>query len=65
MTKLASLRGFEDGRYVVGEADYFVAQGGAGPPLLLLHGVGSAEPHAEPRSLRPRTKGRRAISFPA
>jgi hypothetical protein len=28
MTKLASLRGFEDGRHVVGEADYFVAQGG-------------------------------------
>ena len=33
-----SLPGFEDSRCTVGEADYFVAQGGAGPPLLLLHG---------------------------
>jgi haloacetate dehalogenase len=30
--------GFEDGRCAVGEASYFVAQGGTGPPLLLLHG---------------------------
>jgi haloacetate dehalogenase len=32
------LQGFEDGRVSVGEASYFVARGGAGPPLLLLHG---------------------------
>jgi haloacetate dehalogenase len=30
--------GFEDGRCAVGEATYFVAQGGAGSPVLLLHG---------------------------
>jgi haloacetate dehalogenase len=33
-----SLPGFEDGRRAVGETSYFVAQGGAGPPVLLLHG---------------------------
>src|ERR687895_196325 len=30
--------GFEEGRYSVGEASYFVAEGGEGPPVLLLHG---------------------------
>jgi len=30
--------GFEDGRVTVGEAEYAVAVGGQGPPLLLLHG---------------------------
>jgi haloacetate dehalogenase len=33
-----SLPGFEDHRLEVGEASYFVAEAGAGPPLLLLHG---------------------------
>jgi len=33
-----SLQGFEDGRCAVGEASYFVARGGAGSPVLLLHG---------------------------
>jgi haloacetate dehalogenase len=33
-----SLPGFTDRRWDVGEASYFVAQGGAGPPVLLLHG---------------------------
>jgi haloacetate dehalogenase len=33
-----SLPGFEEGRYSVGEASYFVAEGGEGPPVLLLHG---------------------------
>jgi haloacetate dehalogenase len=33
-----SLPGFDDHRCNVGEARYFVAQGGAGPPVLLLHG---------------------------
>ncbi|TMM14357.1 MAG: alpha/beta hydrolase [Actinobacteria bacterium] len=33
-----SLPGFVDGRLTVGEASYFVASGGAGPPTLLLHG---------------------------
>jgi haloacetate dehalogenase len=33
-----SLPGFEDVRQTVGEASYFVARGGAGQPVLLLHG---------------------------
>jgi haloacetate dehalogenase len=33
-----SMPAFEDGRCAVGEADYFVTQGGVGPPVLLLHG---------------------------
>lgn len=33
-----SLSGFEDRRCGVGETSYFAAQGGAGPPVLLLHG---------------------------
>jgi haloacetate dehalogenase len=38
------LVGFAEGRHAVGEARYFVAQGGEGPPLLLLHGF--PETHA-------------------
>jgi haloacetate dehalogenase len=38
------LRGFEEGIHEVGEARYFVARGGDGPPLLLLHGF--PETHA-------------------
>jgi haloacetate dehalogenase len=33
-----SLAGFEHGRHAVGAASLFAAQGGAGPPVLLLHG---------------------------
>ena len=33
-----SLAGFVDGHHRVGEASYFVSQGGTGPPMLLLHG---------------------------
>jgi haloacetate dehalogenase len=33
-----SLAGFEHAHRWVGEARYFVSQGGTGPPLLLLHG---------------------------
>lgn len=33
-----SLPGCEDGRCAIGDASYFLAQGGAGPPVLLLHG---------------------------
>lgn len=38
------MAGFEEGRHAVGEARYFVAQGGEGPPVLLLHGF--PETHA-------------------
>jgi haloacetate dehalogenase len=33
-----SLEGFEDRGYTIGQAEYFVAVGGDGPPVLLLHG---------------------------
>ena len=33
-----SLPGFADARIAAGEATYYVEQGGAGPPVLLLHG---------------------------
>lgn len=39
-----SLTGFEEGRHRVGNASYYVAATGAGPPLLLLHGF--PETHA-------------------
>jgi haloacetate dehalogenase len=39
-----SLPGFEDQRTAVGGASYYVAHGGSGPPLLLLHGF--PETHA-------------------
>jgi haloacetate dehalogenase len=32
------LPGFDEARQIVGDADYHVASGGAGPPVLLLHG---------------------------
>jgi pimeloyl-ACP methyl ester carboxylesterase len=32
------LSGFAQGRYAIGEASYFVDQGGDGPPVVLLHG---------------------------
>jgi haloacetate dehalogenase len=32
------LAGFEQGRHAVGATQYFVAHGGDGPPVLLLHG---------------------------
>jgi haloacetate dehalogenase len=39
-----SLEGFAESRHLIGAASYFVAQGGEGPPLLLLHGF--PETHA-------------------
>ena len=33
-----SLSQFEHGLHTVGDASYFVAEGGSGPPVLLLHG---------------------------
>jgi haloacetate dehalogenase len=38
MLRHVALPGFEDGRRDVGEVRYFLAQGGDGPPMLLLHG---------------------------
>jgi haloacetate dehalogenase len=39
-----SLPGFQEGRRSIREANYFVAEGGSGPPVLLLHGF--PETHA-------------------
>lgn len=47
-----SLPGFEEERREVGATSYFVAQGGAGAPVLLLHGF--PETHACWREVRPR-----------
>jgi haloacetate dehalogenase len=47
-----SLSGFEEGRHAVGETSYFVAQDGAGSPLLLLHGF--PETHLCWRRIAPR-----------
>jgi haloacetate dehalogenase len=44
--------GFTEGRNPVGEASYFVSQGGTGPPLLLLHGF--PETHACWHRIAPR-----------
>jgi haloacetate dehalogenase len=44
--------GFTEGRNPVGEASYFVSQGGAGPALLLLHGF--PETHACWHRIAPR-----------
>ena len=44
--------GFEEGRHPLGEADYFLSQGGCGPPVLLLHGF--PETHACWHRIAPR-----------
>jgi haloacetate dehalogenase len=57
-----SLPGFEDGRHVVGEADYFVAQGGDGPPLVLLHGF--PETHVCWHQIAPELAGTHRVIAP-
>jgi haloacetate dehalogenase len=47
-----ALPGFEDDRVDVGAASYFVARGGEGPPVLLLHGF--PETHVCWRGVAPR-----------
>lgn len=47
-----SLPGFEGDHHRVGEASYYVSQGGAGPPVLLLHGF--PETHACWHRIAPR-----------
>jgi haloacetate dehalogenase len=57
-----SLQGFEEGRRAVGEASYFVAQGGAGPPVLLLHGF--PETHACWHRIAPALAGAHRVVAP-
>jgi haloacetate dehalogenase len=57
-----SLAGFEDGRRAVGEASYFVAQGGAGAPVLLLHGF--PETHVCWQSIAPRLAAAHRVVAP-
>jgi haloacetate dehalogenase len=57
-----SLPGFEDGRRDVGEASYFVAEGGAGPPTLLLHGF--PETHLCWQQVAPRLAGAHRLVAP-
>ncbi len=56
------LPGFEDERREVGDASYFVAQGGAGPPALLLHGF--PETHACWHRVAPELAGAHRVVAP-
>ena len=59
MTELA---GFEDRSWAVGKASYFVACGGAGPPVLMLHGF--PETHLCWQRITPRLAGTHSIVAP-
>jgi haloacetate dehalogenase len=54
--------GFAEMRHVVGEADYYVAHGGEGPPVLLLHGF--PETHICWRAVAPRLAHDHAVVAP-
>jgi haloacetate dehalogenase len=56
------LSGFEQGRYAIGEASYFVAQGGDGRPVVLLHGF--PETHLCWREVAPRLSDRHRVVVP-
>jgi haloacetate dehalogenase len=56
------LAGFGVGRQVVGEADYCVATGGQGPPVLLLHGF--PETHLCWRAVAPPLARHQAVVAP-
>jgi haloacetate dehalogenase len=57
-----SLPGFTEARQVVGDADYYVASKGEGPPVLLLHGF--PETHFCWRDVAPRLAGEHAVVAP-
>ncbi len=57
-----SLPGFAEQRCAVNGATYFVAQGGAGPPLLLLHGF--PETHVCWREIAPELAGAHTVLAP-
>jgi haloacetate dehalogenase len=56
------LPGFKEGRHVVGDADYHVAETGDGPPVLLLHGF--PETHFCWHHVAPRLVGEHAVVAP-
>ena len=56
------LAGFGETRHVVGGADYYVASGGEGPPVLLLHGF--PETHICWRAIAPRLARHHAVVAP-
>jgi haloacetate dehalogenase len=57
-----ALAGFGETRRVVGEADYYVAIGGEGPPVLLLHGF--PETHLCWRAVAPALARHHAVVVP-
>jgi haloacetate dehalogenase len=57
-----ALAGFGETRHVVGEADYHIASGGEGPPVLLLHGF--PETHLCWRAIAPRLARHHAVVAP-
>ena len=56
------LAGFGETRHVVGDADYYIANGGEGPPVLLLHGF--PETHFCWHAIAPRLAGDHAVVAP-
>jgi haloacetate dehalogenase len=56
------LPGFSETRHDAGAADYYVASGGEGPPVLLLHGF--PETHFCWREVAPRLAGEHAVVAP-
>jgi haloacetate dehalogenase len=56
------LAGFGETRHVAGGADYYVASGGEGPPVLLLHGF--PETHICWRAIAPRLARHHAVVAP-
>jgi haloacetate dehalogenase len=56
------LAGFGEMRHVVGDADYYIANGGEGPPVLLLHGF--PETHLCWHAVAPRLARHHAVVAP-
>jgi haloacetate dehalogenase len=56
------LPGFDDDRVSIGDADYFVAEAGAGPPVALLHGF--PETHHCWRHVAPRLSAAYRVVVP-
>jgi haloacetate dehalogenase len=56
------LPGYEEGRHVIGEASYFVARAGDGPPVLLLHGF--PQTHVCWHRVAPRLTGAQSVVAP-